>query len=190
MVIEQRLITAEQFYDITQQAGYADKRVELIDGEIIEMVKPGGVHGKIAGDIFGFLWTHVRQTRAGYVTAAETGYITRRTESGRDRVRGLDAAFIRRDKFPQGLPDGHIDVAPDIAVEVLSPGNSAEDMQEKIFELLNIGVAQVWIVSIRTQTILVYTQNDVTLLRSGDVLTGGDILPEFKLPLDDLFTEL
>jgi Uma2 family endonuclease len=189
MAIKQQLISADEFWHIVQQPDYADRRLELIDGELVEIVKPGGRHGKIAGDIFGFLWLYARQNNAGYVTAAETGYITQRTDTGRDRVRGLDAAFIRRKKCPQGLPEGHIDVAPDIAVEVLSPGNNAEDIQEKVFELLNFGVLQVWIVSIRTQTVLVYTPQNVTLLQTDDTLTGGNVLPGFSLSLSELFDD-
>ena len=73
MVVEQQTINAETFWELLQQPEYADKSWELVEGEIVEMVKPGGKHGQITGNIFGFLWNYVRDNKLGYVTAAETG---------------------------------------------------------------------------------------------------------------------
>ncbi|PJF38890.1 MAG: Uma2 family endonuclease, partial [Phototrophicales bacterium] len=98
MVIKPRYIDAETFWELSQSPEYEDKIIELVDGEIVEMSKPGGVHGVTVGNIFGFIWNFVRQHNLGWVTAAETGFIVKKNPEGRDTVRGLDVAFVRLDR--------------------------------------------------------------------------------------------
>ena len=185
MVINKQLISAEQFYDLSQSAAYDDKLIELVDGEIIEMVKPGGKHGMVAMRLGTKILNFAGD--AGYVFAAETGFITKRGSDGRDRVRWLDIAYVDKDRLLEGVPDGHITVAPNLAVEILSPSNNEEDMREKVLELLALGAEVVWVVSLVTKTVLVYTQDDVKLFREDDTLTGAPALPDFSIVVGAIF---
>lgn len=153
------------------------------------MVKPGGKHGGITFRLGLILGQFVIDNDLGEMTAAETGFITKRRDDGRDRVHGLDIAFINKSKLPNGLPDGHIAVAPDLAVEVISPGNSAEDIHEKVLELQDMGTELIWLVYLKTKTITVHTPDSAKIYQVGDTLNGGDVLPNFSLPVDDIFPE-
>jgi Uma2 family endonuclease len=180
-------ISAETFAEFSQQPQYAGKLLELVHGEIVEMSKPGGKHGFVLMRIARWIANWVFDQDLGYVTAAETGYITRRSADGRDTVRGLDLGFIRKARLPDGLPDGFIPFTPDLAVEVISPGNAAQDIHDKVLELLNGGTRLIWLVYLNSQTVMVYTPDSVTILRQGDTLDGGDVLPGFTLSVADIF---
>ncbi|GAB4521216.1 MAG: Uma2 family endonuclease [Anaerolineae bacterium] len=186
-MIDEQFITVEAFWELLNAPEYTDKRLELVYGEVIEMSKPGGKHGVITGNLFGHIWTLVRQQRLGYVTAAETGYILERRSDGRDLVRGLDIGFVRLERAPDGLPDGFVPFAPDLAVEVISSGNSASDIHNKVLELLRAGTALIWIVYPDSHTVTVYTAHGARILTIEDTLDGSDVLPGFTLPLRTLF---
>lgn len=81
-------------------------------------------------------------------------------------------------------------VIPDLAVEVVSPTNRAADLHDKINEYLECGVALVWVIYPRQEQVVVYTPTQTRLLRNTDELDGGDVLPEFRLPVAALFAEL
>lgn len=174
---------------IQQQPQYLDSILELVGGEIIEMSKPGGLRGYVTMQIGSALNAFVNQHKLDYVTAAETGYITQRNSERGDTVRGLDCGFISNDRLPDGIPDKHIQIVPDLAVEVISPGNTAEDIDNKVRELLNAGTHLIWIVYTKSKSVYVYTQDDFTVLESSDKLDGQNVLPGFELPIDDIFPE-
>ena len=103
-------------------------------------------------------------------------------------MRGPDVAFIRAEKLPDSIPIGFWPVAPDLAIEVASPGNSLADLQEKAIEYLEAGTQIVWIVEPRTRSVTVYRSfSDIALLRENDTLTGETLLPGFALPVSSLF---
>ena len=187
MAIQQQIIDADSFWELTQLPEYADKVLDLVGGEIIEMSKPGGLHGVIVMRLGRYLDVFVYENKLGYVTAAETGYILQRNPDGRDTVRGLDSGFIRSSKLPDGMPEGHVPIAPDLAVEVISPGNTAEDIQLKVRELLKAGTQLIWIVYPKTKTVEVHTQQRANTLELDDTLSGQDILPGFELKISDIF---
>jgi Uma2 family endonuclease len=83
------------------------------------------------------------------------------------------------------------DLAPDLAVEVLSEGNTREEMERKLKEYFLSEVSVVWFVDPRNRTVRVYTSpDDVTELGEGDTLDGGDVLPGFSVPVARLFADL
>ena len=181
-------MTAEAFAERALEPDYENMLVELVEGKLVEMSKPGGLHGLIAGNIFAHIWNHVRQNKLGYVTAAETGYIVARRPDGRDSVRGLDVGFIRNERLPDGMPAGHIPLGPDLAVEVISDGNTALGIHSKVLELQAAGTALIWLVYPDTQTVTVHTRDGAKIYEIDDTLDGGDVLPGFTLALRDMFT--
>ncbi len=187
MVMERQVISAERFFDIVGSPVYEDRSLELVEGEIIEMSKPSGLHGQITFLLGLKIGIHVVENELGTVTAAETGFLLERNPDGRDTVRALDIAFLSRAKAPAILPDSLVDVAPDLAVEVISPSNKVADMHRKIRQLLAAGTALVWIVHPETRTVEVHTRSGATTFEGDDILSGGDVLPGFSIPVRDIF---
>ena len=187
MVMERQVISAEGFLEIVGSPEYADRIVELVEGEIIEMSKPSGLHGQITMLVGAKIFNYVADNTLGIVTAAETGFILERNTEGGDTVRGLDIAFLSASKAPAVLPDQLVDVAPDLAVEVISPSNKVADMQRKIRQLLAAGTALIWIVHPETRTVEVHTREGATTLDAADMLSGGDVLPGFEIPVREIF---
>jgi Uma2 family endonuclease len=108
-------------------------------------------------------------------------------------VRGPDVAFLSRDRFPGGqFPrEANPSLAPDLAVEVLSPGNTKAEMMRKRVEYFHSGVRLVWIVDCRSCSVAVYTSPvGVTVLDEEATITGGDVLPGFECVVADFFSDL
>jgi Uma2 family endonuclease len=108
-------------------------------------------------------------------------------------VRIPEVSFISWDRFPnRRLPDEPIpDLAPDLAVEVLSPSNTREEMRRKLHDYFTAGSRLVWFVDPAARTVTVYTSPDQSMvLRPDQTLDGGPVLPGFSLPLSQLFAEL
>ncbi|HEX8200111.1 MAG TPA: Uma2 family endonuclease, partial [Isosphaeraceae bacterium] len=107
-------------------------------------------------------------------------------------VRIPDVSFISWERYPK--PTGRRvaipDLAPDLAVEVLSKGNTRKEMERKLGEYFRAGVRLVWYADPKARTARVYTAPDrCVLLREDDTLDGGDVLPGFRLPIRDWFAE-
>ncbi len=187
MLLERQYISANDFLLIAEDPAYSDRLIELVEGEIIEMSKPTGLHGQITMLLAAKIFNHADEHCPGIITAAETGFVLERNPDGRDTVRGLDIAFIRGTRAPAALPDRLVAIAPDLAVEVISPGNKAADIHRKIRQLLAAGTRLVWIVYPDTQTVAVHRASGTITLEVGDTLSGGDVLPGFEMPLRALF---
>lgn len=189
MVMEQQLqqISADRFIALVDSPEYADRIVELVEGEIIEMSKPSGLHGQITFLLSLKIGNFVVENGLGIVTAADTGFILERNPDGGDTVRGLDIAFLSSANAPAVLPDHLVDVAPDLAVEIISPSNRVTDMHRKIRQLLAAGTALVWIVHPETRTVEAHTRSGAATLEEDDLLSGGDVLPGFEIPVREIF---
>ena len=187
MLAEKQYISAEEFLELVDQPQYQDRRLELVEGEIVEMSLPGGEHGVITMRLSVKIANHVDANDLGWVTAAETGFALARNPAGRATVRGLDIAFISKAKAPNPLPRGWIEIPPDLAVEVISPGNSADDIHKKVRELLKAGTPLIWIVYAETRTVVVHTSASAVTYEESDTLSGGDVLPGFEVRVRDIF---
>lgn len=110
------------------------------------------------------------------------------------RNRRPDVAFVSFDRWPADRPlsetDNAWDVAPDLAVEVVSPGDLVDELMTKIEEYFQAGVRLVWVIYPRQRLIHVYeTPTHIRALIRTDTLDGGKVLPGFQLPLASLFQE-
>lgn len=161
-------------------------RRELVDGEVFVTPPPGEEHGAIAAEILVSLGSHVRAHGLGRVFAAETGY---RIGSNPDTVMAPDAAFVSRERIEQvAISRGYRVGAPDLAVEVVSPGDSFVEVEAKVARWLAAGCRMVVVVNPARRAATVYrSRADIVLLTAGDVLDGGDVVPGWTLPLADLF---
>ena len=146
------------------------------------MSKPSLGHGEFVSWLTLKVGGYIINNNLGRISSGDAGFILERNPDGRDTVRGIDFAFISRAKSPGPLEFKLTDIAPDLAVEVISPSNEASDIHFKVLQLLNAGTAQVWIVYPDSRTIVVHGESGAYTLREDDTLSGGEILPGFEIP--------
>ena len=150
------------------------------------MMSPAGFdHGGIAGNIALALGGFVKPRFLGTVVTAEAGF---RIAHDPDTVRVPDVAFVRADRIPPSGVKGFFQGPPDIAIEVVSPNDRASEVMAKAQDWLQAGCSLVWVVDPETRTIAVYhSRSEITVLTEADSLTGGDVLPEFSVPVAEIF---
>jgi len=182
MATKTQLMTAEDLLRMPDD-GFC---YELVRGELRKMAAAGYQHGRISMDISTPLDQHVRAHDLGTVCAAETGFTL---ASDPDTVRAPDVAFIRRERVTEvGDAAGYWPGAPDLAVEVISPGDTYTEVEEKIFDWLEAGTRMVIVVNPRRRLVTVYrTPADITVLTERDTLNGGDVVPGWTMPVRDVF---
>ena len=185
MAIKQ-LLTAEQLWTLPDVPG---KRFELVKGELIEVPGAGAVHGLIVGVIYHLLAAFVAGRELGYVFGDGVGYVLARDP---DLVRIPDASFVARERVPAGgVPEGFWPFAPDVAVEVVSPHDRADDVHSKVREYLEAGTRLVWVVWPRHRAVTAYTgDGQAREWRGDDELDGGDVLPGFRVRVAELFAAI
>jgi Uma2 family endonuclease len=161
-------------------------RYELVQGELRQMNPAGNVHGRVTMSFAWRLAQYVDENRLGTVYAAETGF---RLSTDPDTVRAPDVAFVSQARVESvGEIEGFWPVAPDLAVEVVSPGDSYTDVEEKVFAWLEAGTKMVVVINPRQRSATVYkSPSDITALAEADVLAGGDIVPGFELAVREIF---
>lgn len=176
------VMTAEQLMHLPGRG----KRYELKKGELLTMTPSGALHGDVTMALGVLMRVYASQKKLGRVLAAETGF---KIHADPDTVRAPDIAFVAQARIPPtGIPRGYWEIAPDLVVEVVSPNDSAADVQDKIEEWLNAGVRRVWVVYPDTQTIHIYRSlKDVNVLKPGDRLDGEDVLPGFSCTVEEIF---
>jgi Uma2 family endonuclease len=157
---------------------------ELVEGTLVEKAM-GYEESEIAGLLLTFLNIFVRPRKLGIVTGADG---TIRLFPGLVRI--PDVAFASWGCFPdRKRPKARIpQLAPDLVVEVLGKGNTKPEMAKKLGEYFGAGVRVVWLVDRRKRTVRVHTAVDqFVLIKEGQTLDGGAVLPGFVLRMDELF---
>jgi Uma2 family endonuclease len=162
------------------------KRYELVAGELRVMSPSGWRHGMIVDNLEVLLGSFIRQHGLGRGFGAETGFLLKRDP---DTVRAPDYAFIAKQNLPKTEPDEAFwPGPPDLAVEVLSSGDTAGEVAEKIEEWLAAGCAAVWVIDPKLQTVTIYrSPTDVQIKTTGEVLVGEPVVPGFSRTVDEIF---
>jgi len=160
-------------------------RYELVGGELVE--KPMGAMSSWVGMAVGAaLCQHCQTTGQGSVFDGECGY--RLFPERRDLVRKPDVSFISEERLPEEeIPGGFFALAPDLAVEVISPRESFYEVEAKVQEYREAGVRQIWVLNPELRTITVYDGESVCRLTEADTLTGGALLPGFQRRVGEFF---
>jgi Uma2 family endonuclease len=179
-------MTVEEF----ETYPFPDGKVELVRGEPRVMSPAGGGHGVVQGNLSRLLLPFVHQQRLGRVFNDGVGFeliALPRT------VRNPDLSFVRSDRLPsQGIRRrGFLKMAPDLAVEILSPDESAAELQEKVDDYQASGTPLIWVIDPERYTVRVlqlYGQERV--LGADETLDGGDVIPGFTCPVWELFEGL
>lgn len=181
MSASNKFMTAEELFHLPDD-GY---RYELVKGELRKMPPAGFEHGSLAIKIGWRLGQYVEMNNLGLVLAAETGF---KIASDPDTVRAPDAGFVRKDRIPAELPKGYFPGAPDLAVEVISPSDTFQEVEEKVFDWLESGTSLVWVINPSRRRVTVYSSpSNITILTENDELDGEDIVPGFRCRISDLF---
>jgi Uma2 family endonuclease len=161
-------------------------RYELIDGRPQE--KPVGAKSdEIGGLVVTQFNLFIRPKKLGRAYPSQTGFQCFPTEP--KLVRMPDASFVSAGRLPDdGSPDGYIKVAPDIAVEVVSPNETYEEVETKVAEYRSAGVKLIWIISPKSKTALI-RRADGTCAEVAETgtLSGEDVLPGFTCAVAELF---
>jgi Uma2 family endonuclease len=160
---------------------------ELVDGVLVEKAMRFR-ESLLACPLIEFLRAFVRPRKLGVVAGAH-GMV--RLTSGLVRI--PDVSFVCWDRLPGGrVPSKPIPrLAPNLAVEMLSEGNTKREMERKVREYFEAGVPLVWLIDPKTRTVAVYTAVDrFVVLKERQTLDGASVLPGFSVPLAELFAEL
>lgn len=177
--------TADDLLKMPERDGV---RYELVNGELNVMSPTGGPHGLIVAELTTALHQHVRTHRLGRVFGESTGFWLRRDP---DTVRAPDVAFVAAGRLPATVPPGFVELAPDLAVEVMSPGDTVAKIGRKVEEYVGAGVRVVWVVDPSNRTVAIHTLGrGVAVLRESDTLEGDEIVPGFRLSIAELFAAL
>lgn len=182
MAVQSRRYTVEEFDRLVELPENADRRLEYIGGEIIEVVS--NTYASAVASLISYWLNHyIIQHKSGYVTGADGGYIV----AGERYI--PDVAFISKVRQPTLSDRPYNPLAPDLAVEVLSPSNDPRTMRLKVANYLTAGTV-VWIVDPERKSVEIYTPGQ-TAYTAGfhDVLDGGSVLPGFSLAVRDIFPD-
>ncbi len=178
------LMTADEFLLMPD----GDQRHELIRGEVRSTSLARGEHGLTGMQIAVPLAAVVEQQDLGDVFMAGTGF---RIARDPDTVRAPDVSFLRAERWNAlERPQAFIEGAPDLAVEIVSPSDSAEEVNEKALSSLDAGVRLLWVVHSHGRTVTVYAPDRTArVLGNGDTLDGGDVVPGFRLLIQSIFAK-
>jgi len=170
---------------LPREIGGCDVDYELDNGRLIIVVPPGDSHGSTQANIVTEL--KIQGERRGHGKArTEVGVVLWRDP---DRLLGTDVVFIAAESLPiKKTPEGYIDGAPDLAVEVRSKNDSWPFLQRKVEDYLTAGSKVVWVADPETRTIKVYQGQETKTLNADDTLTL-DMIPDFSVRVGVFFEE-
>ncbi|WP_019500678.1 Uma2 family endonuclease [Pseudanabaena sp. PCC 6802] len=180
-----KIWTDEEFMALSQ----SDRRYELVNGEIIEMGNSGAKHGYLCSLLIMALMNYTLPQQLGVVLDSSTAF---KMKNGNKR--SPDISFFAKERLEglEELPTGFLEGSPDLAIEVLSPNNTVEEIHDKLVEYFENGTRLVWVIHPSEHYVLVYlsAQEPDCLLKSGDCLDGKNVIPGFSLPVSELFQKL
>lgn len=161
-------------------------RYELVDGELRKMAPAGSRQGRVTYKVGPLLGRHVEANDLGVVFAAETGF---RLRSNPDTVPVPDVAFVSRKRFERiGDLRGYRPVAPDLAIEVLAPGDNYAEVEEQVFDWLDAGCRLVLVFNPRKRTATAYrSRANIRVYTEDQTLDASDAVPLWTVPVARVF---
>lgn len=187
MAIQEKRYTADEFWELSPRLP-ADKRYELVRGELVEMSPSGEIATTLGVRIAALLFQHVDANDLGEVMGADGGFIL---STAPDIVRAPDVAFIAQARLTGPSTPKFFPGAADLAVEVISPGDSLREVEDKVREHLEAGTRLVWAVCFASRTVAVYRPGqEKQVLGLDNVLNGEDVVPGYTLPVREIFQKV
>jgi Uma2 family endonuclease len=182
---EKRAVTPE---DLLRMPKEQQRRYELVDGQLVER-SMAATSSAVAMEIGHILTEYSKRSYPGLILGSDQGYQC--FPHRPNNVRYPDISFIAKPRLSPQLAEGHIRIAPDLVVELLSPNDLARDVSQRIQDYLRAGVRLVWVVDPEGRTVQVYRQGrQGVILSEADELDGDDVLPGFRVAVRDLFRPL
>ena len=180
-VAEKSLLSPEDLLSLPDE-----KNFELIEGELLER-NMGVLSSWVAIQLLKVLGEYGDKEPLGWFLGSDAGYQC--FPHSPRTVRKPDVSFVRKGRFPdEQIPEGWARLAPDLAVEVVSPNDVMYELDDKVTEYRKVGVPLIWIVNPRARTVHVYRPNGpIIVLSEGDELSGEDVLPGFVCPVAAIF---
>jgi Uma2 family endonuclease len=176
------LMSPEEFlvYDLDDES-----QGELVRGELRVTPTPGAAHGTIAANLIFLLSARVRELEAGWVFGGVGYQLVNLPRT----VRRPDVSFVRADRLPtEGVGPGFLKLAPDLVVEVISPSETASELEEKLDDYRACGTLLIWVVDpVRRTVKIIVSDAPPRWVREGERLDGGAVLPAFSCGIADLF---
>ncbi|MEO1290293.1 MAG: Uma2 family endonuclease [Chloroflexota bacterium] len=180
MVLQERILTVAEFDDFVRLPDHGDTQFELIDKQVCSK-KSTIKSSQIAMTLGILVGAFVREHGLGYITGADGGYQV----SGQRYI--PDVAFVSKARQAEPSDETYSSIAPDLAIEVVSPTDSSANVRIKLTNYLNAGTV-VWIVDPSAKTVEVYTpEKSPKKLSEKDTLSGGDVLPDFAVIVKEIF---
>ena len=160
---------------------------EIVNGQRVELPPMSAYATWLASCLHGRLWPYAWDKGLG-VSVTEMLFVL---DAEHDLRRRPDVAFVSATRWPldRALPrTGDWDVVPDLAVEVISPNDVFKDVLAKVREYFHYGVQVVWVIAPEEQQVYMYeSPTHVRILTGQEELTGGEVVPGFRMPLGQLF---
>lgn len=178
-----RLLTIEEFARLPDRDA---SRLELVRGRVVREPPAGFGHSVSGADLVSRLAAYVRKYGLGKITGADGGFILFEDPP---TVRAPDVGFVARERIPAGgSPRGYFPGAPDFAVEIVSPSNTAREIAEKIGDYLDAGARLVWVIEPRSRSIIVHRPGrEPRTYWEGEEVDGGDVVPGFLVAVGEVF---
>ena len=173
-------LTIAQYERLPCDDRYMD---ELSRGVLVREPRPGVEHSCITGNVYLALRSFVETSKLGLVLV-KSGF---RLMAEPPTVRGPDVAFVAKARLPAEIPAGYLNLAPDLAIEVLSPSNRARVIADRIRDYFDAGTAEVWVVQPKSRSVVIHTPTDEIRLLHEDKLLTTPLLPGLALPVGELF---
>jgi Uma2 family endonuclease len=162
-----------------------ESNVELVRGQVVRYPMAGAKHGVINGNAGAIIRDFVRSQKIGRVMTNDT--LIRITA---DTARGADVCFLSYAKLSTGVPDGILEVPPELVVEVKSPSDLWTDLLGKVIDYLRAGVAVVLVIDPKTESASVFRPGErQDVFEKDQTLTIPDVLPGFEVPVARFFEE-
>jgi Uma2 family endonuclease len=175
-----KLTTIDDLWQIEEPGRYA-----LIRGELYHMPPAGGEHGEIETNLILEIGSYVRDRQLGRVYTGDTGFILSRESN---TWLSPDVAYVQADRLPEGRRQGFLPLAPDLAVEIVSPSDLSSLVTAKVIEYLAAGTRLVWVIEPEQRVITAYTPDrNARVYTETDEIDCGDVLPGFRVRVGDLF---
>jgi Uma2 family endonuclease len=157
---------------------------ELVDGRVVAVSPAGARHGRVVARVTRALADFVEARRLGVVLAGDVGFVLRRDP---DTVRAPDVAFLAAARLKGPLPAEFVTGAPDLAIEILSPGDRRSEVDQKAAEFIAAGATAVWAIDPGAETAKIYSGAGARELLRTDGLTCPELLGDFELRLLELW---
>ncbi len=169
MKVEERLLTYEDIETLPENC-------EVVEGRLRELAPTGGEHGFLEAEVA----FKLKEYKEGYVLVGEVGLLISKEPL---TIRGADIVYISKDRLPE-VPKGVVEVPPDLVVEIISPSNTFEEIEEKVADYMRFGVGRIVLIDpgLRKLT-LIDEERKISIL---DFNQEFEILPKVRLRLSEL----